>query len=76
MKRQWTIKRHLKETPDGQSRWNQAYQLLLKAVEPIEEGAAGTVPVPYLTMAQQETRHENRTLCPCFDATTSSEPND
>lgn len=74
MKRQWTIKRQLKETPDGQNRWDQAYHLLLKAKVPIETGVAGTVPAIAQSMAQQESTDENSAVCSCFNPQASSEP--
>lgn len=30
MKRQWHVRRHLREASDGRARWDQAYQLLLR----------------------------------------------
>jgi hypothetical protein len=59
MKRQWTIKRHLMENPDGQNRWDQAYQLLLNIEMPREKGAAGTVQAIPQTTAHQENPDEN-----------------
>jgi uncharacterized protein (UPF0548 family) len=37
MRRQWQIRRHLVAMPDGQQRWDRAYQALLRWTE------AGTV---------------------------------
>jgi hypothetical protein len=34
MKRQWQIQRRLLATPDGQQRWDRAYQALLRWTEP------------------------------------------
>jgi hypothetical protein len=34
MKRQWQIQRRLQATPDGQQRWDRAYQALLRWTEP------------------------------------------
>jgi hypothetical protein len=70
MKRQWTIKRQLKEVPDGQNRWNQAYQLLLKAESLSERGTAGTVP---LIPQPQENADESCTVRSGFNAPTGSD---
>jgi hypothetical protein len=73
MKRQWTIKRQLKEIPDGQKRWNQAYQILLKAESPNEKEAVGTVPaIPQA----RENLDENSTLCSGFNPSASPGSND
>jgi len=40
MKRQWRVKRTVKETEDGQKRWDRAYLLVLeiaRSVEPSQE---------------------------------------
>lgn len=76
MKRQWTIKRHLKETLDGQTRWDRAYQILLKADPLSQRGTAGTVPALPQPMAHQETPDENSPLRPCLNAPASSKADD
>ncbi len=74
MKRQWIIKRQLQATADGQKRWDQAYQLLLRAEtlrSPSAEG--GGSPVPQ-TLAPQEKTDESCTVRSCVHSTAGSNP--
>ena len=38
MKHEWQVKRTVKESPDGQKRWDRAYLLVLELTQPIEPG--------------------------------------
>lgn len=71
MKRQWSIRRQLQETADGQKRWDQAYQLLLRAEIARSPSAEGSVsPVPQ-TIVPQEKADESCALRSCIHSTTS-----
>ena len=52
MKRQWQIRRQLLAIPDGQQRWDRAYQALLRWTEP-----ATAVPVTMSERAREEVQH-------------------
>ena len=74
MKRQWSIRRELVETSDGQRRWDRAYQCLLRwGSQPVPEQPAEAV-----TGAQptQEVFDESRSVRPSVDPTSSSRPDD
>ncbi len=72
MKRQWRLRRQTHACPDGQRRWNQAYQLLLEwtiSGEPPTPPTAATVSP--LEDADQEANHAHCDVCPCLDPATS-----
>ncbi len=69
MKRQWKIKRQLQATADGQKRWDQAYQLLLRAETAQSPGAEGSVPPMPQTIAPQEKTDESCALRSCVHST-------
>jgi hypothetical protein len=74
MKRQWSIRRELVETSDGQRRWDRAYQCLLGwGSQPVPEQPAEAV-----TGAQptQEVFDESCSVRPSVDPTSSSRPDD
>jgi hypothetical protein len=74
MKRQWIIKRQLQATADGQKRWDQAYQLLLRVQIPPSRGVEGSEsPVPQ-TLAPQEKTDESCALRSCVHSTAGSNP--
>lgn len=57
MKHQWKVRRQLTSVPDGQRRWDWAYQLLLQGADrvlspPALAAATGSLP-------NQEAEHEN-----------------
>src|SRR3970040_507439 len=69
MKRQWRIRRTLKPDPDGQRRWDRAYQHLLRWTllsEPEQ------IPCSALT---QEVYHEHCDLCARVDPAPGADPN-
>jgi len=55
MKRQWQARRATQPHPDGQRRWDQAYQHLLRWALENEVGAQGGLPS---TQDTKEVRHE------------------
>ena len=67
MKRQWQIQRIVKECPDGQKRWDQAYLLTLEIARLIEQ---------HQVNRKLEENHANSDLRPCFDTTASTSPDD
>ncbi len=63
--RQWQVKRTVKESADGQKRWDRAYLLILEIAQAVQQS--------------QETRtvevnHASSDLCPGFDPTAGSSP--
>jgi resolvase-like protein len=59
-KRQWTIQRHFTQIPQGQQRWDRAFQLIL----------SWTLP-PLAASCEEEATHESCSLCTCFNAPAS-----
>jgi hypothetical protein len=74
MKRQWSICRQVKEEPDGQRRWDRAYQLLLQWTKPIEM-EQWPIAVSALNL-MQEVYDESSSVCACLDPTPGSSPDD
>ena len=66
MKHQWKIQREVKEYPEGQNRWDRAYQLVLEIARFVEE-----------TQAQMELEvyYASSDLCESIDSTSSASPN-
>ena len=72
MKRQWRVRRQTHACPDGQRRWNQAYQLLLEWTAPDESPTTPTTAtVSPPEDADQEATHAHCAVCPCLDPATS-----
>ena len=72
MKHQWNVRRQFNPAPDGQRRWDRAYQLLLQSTlsndsEPADKSLAGSC-------NDQEEGHENRCLPSGFDSAPSPGP--
>jgi hypothetical protein len=63
MKRQWTICRQVREHPDGQSRWDRAYQLVLEIAESLDHNPM---------KSPLEVDHASSHLCPCVNPTSSA----
>jgi hypothetical protein len=66
MKRQWKIQREVKEYPDGQNRWDRAYQLVLEITRSFEETRAQMKPEVY---------DASSNLCESIDAASSASTN-
>jgi hypothetical protein len=66
MKRQWKIQRKKKEYPDGQKRWDRAYQLVLEIARSVEETQ---------TPMKLEVRYASSDLCESIDSATSTNTN-
>jgi len=66
MKRQWKIQREVKEYPDGQNRWDRAYQLVLEMARFVEETQA---------QMKAEVCYASSNLCESIDSTSSASPN-
>lgn len=64
MKRAWKVQRSLIEQPDGQRRWDRAYQCLLQWAEE----AACDQKDPALLSSPQEDDYEHRHLRSSFDS--------
>ena len=72
MKRRWQIRRHLVATPDGQLRWDQAYQALLSWTQPDPR----CHPTPQDDCATRlEVNHARGNLCAGLDPTAGAGPN-
>jgi hypothetical protein len=67
MKRQWKIQRELKEYPDGQNRWDRAYQLIAELARPIEETQQ--------TQLKLEVQYASSDLCESIDPASSPSTN-
>lgn len=63
--RQWRVKRTVKETEDGQKRWDRAYLLLLEIAQAIQQSQE---------TPNAEVNHANSDLCPGFDPTAGPSP--
>ncbi len=74
MKRQWMIKRQLQATADGQKRWDQAYQLLLRVETPPSPSAEGSGTLVPQTLAPQERTDESCAVRSCIYSTASPKP--
>jgi hypothetical protein len=66
MKRQWKIQREKKEFPDGQSRWDRAYQLILEIACSVEKTQ---------TLMKLEVYYASSDLCESIDSATSTNTN-
>lgn len=71
MKHQWHVHRDLKPCPDGQQRWDRAYQHLLRwTLNPMPmESPSPIVPDPLL-----EVYDENCSVCTGLDLASGSDP--
>lgn len=72
MKRQWNISRTTAALPNGQQRWDQAYQLLLQWAQVHPPVPTPTVP----TQAPQEVSDASSSVRPCLDQPSSSASDD
>ena len=70
MKAKRAVSRRLVEQRDGQRRWDDAYQFLLRWVM---EGSAGTGPEP---PHEQEEEDGNCLVCARIDESATAEPDD
>jgi hypothetical protein len=66
MKRQWKIHRKVQEYPDGQSRWDRAYLVVLEIARSIEGDQMQT---------SLEVQHASSNLCESVDPTPSTSSN-
>jgi hypothetical protein len=73
MRRQWTVRRTRQPEPDGQRRWDRAYQELLAWTRAGsgDERRDAVVPGP----SDLEVKHESGSLCPRLDTAASASPN-
>lgn len=60
MKRSWTIRRQPQPVPDAETRWDLAFQLLLRCAE-------RPPTVAQIVDHEEELVHESRTLCTRLD---------
>ena len=65
MKRQWQKKRTVKESPDGQQRWDQAYLLILEMTRSIEQTK---------NQPKVEVNDASSDICQSIDPATSTNP--
>lgn len=66
MKRQWKIRRTIKESRDSQNRWDRAYQLILEIARSAEDSQKHS---------GAEVHHANSDLRQGVDPTSSPNPN-
>ncbi len=64
--RQWQVKRTVKESADGQKRWDRAYLLVLEIAQIVQQ-SQGT--------PNTEVNHASSDLCPGIDPTAGPSPN-
>jgi uncharacterized protein (UPF0548 family) len=64
MKREWRVCRAVVEVPDGQRRWDYAYQFLLRWM--MEQTAE--------QQPRQENEHENRPICTSINQSPDAKP--
>jgi hypothetical protein len=72
MKREWQISRTTIAHPNGQQRWDQAYQLLLRWAQAYPPAAATPLPAP----PSQEVTHASSALRTGVDEPPSPTPDD
>src|SRR5438309_12124112 len=72
MRRQWIVCRTRQPEPDGQRRWDRAYQELLAWTHAgsHDEQRDAAVPEP----SDLEVKSESGSLCPCLDTTAGPSP--
>ena len=70
MKRQWRLRREVTPVEDGQRRWDQAYQHLLRWATMVEPA-----PIPCCPTTQ-EVYDENRGVCEGLDPTAGANADD
>ena len=69
MKRQWTVHRQFKPCPDGEQRWDRAYQYLLQwAMLATQESVIATVSD---SPRNQEVDHADSRVCAGFHSPTN-----
>lgn len=72
MKHQWNVRRELKPYPNGQQRWDRAYQYLLRwTLNPVPMENTPLTWEPLL-----EVHLENCSVCTGFDFPSNSNPDD
>jgi hypothetical protein len=74
MKQTWTTRRTLLPTPDGELRWDRAFQLLLRCAR--ENGRGQALGVAPSGAPNEEDRDENSSLCPSVDEPAVAQPDD
>jgi hypothetical protein len=67
MKRQWKIRREVREYPNGQSRWDRAYLLILEIARNVE--------ITQIQTTSLEVQYASSDLCPSLDPETSPDSN-
>jgi hypothetical protein len=73
MRRQWIVRRTTQQEPDGQRRWDRAYQEMLSWTGDglVDEARGGAVQEP----PHLEVKDESSRLCPRLDATSGASAN-
>jgi hypothetical protein len=66
MKHQWKIQRGVREYPNGQNRWDRAYQLILEIARSVEETQ---------TPMKLEVPYASSDLCESIDSASSTNTN-
>ena len=70
MKSEWRVSRSTIARPDGQRRWDYAYQFLVRWAMEQEPGSKAN-PLPN----QEEQKNGSRPVCSSFDQSTTSKSN-
>jgi hypothetical protein len=67
MKRQWQVHRTVKQSEDGQKRWDRVFLLILEIPQKVESNQAET---------KEEVNHASSDLCPGIDPESGARSND
>ncbi len=70
MRCQWIVRRTMRPDPDGQRRWDRAYQQVLAWTKEMAVASAGASRGP----GAREDGHEGGALCPRVDAAPGASP--
>jgi hypothetical protein len=73
MKPHWTVHRQFQPTSDAQTRWDRAYQLLLRVCN--HEPPAALPPTAPFPPVVKEVPDADRLVCPGLDFQPSADPN-
>jgi hypothetical protein len=73
MRRLGSLRRTARSDPNGQYRWDRAYQLLLGWTQPMPRSGAPPAPHAPRKPPDQEVRHESGNLCPRLHTKTGTD---
>lgn len=71
MKRHWVVNRQYRPCPDGEGRWDRAYQYILQWATTVSDSS--NVSSRDASAAEMDLNHANGSVCPSLHPTTSTE---